>query len=320
MSAEPSPHWSVAPERGGVLGLRIMLGTYRWLGRPAVTLLLYPVVAYFWLTAWAPRRASHEYLARVRARLAELDRVPSEPLTTFRHLLQFGRAMLDKVAIWGGWFPLEAIEFDDPAQFHALRALEDGVLFIASHHGNVELLRGFGETHGLKVNAIVSTRNSPKLNRALSAVGPAALDRMIEVDSLGPDAVLKLEQHLRAGEHVAIVGDRVSARHKERSVYVPFLGRNAPLPEGPFVLASLLGCPVYLVFCTKIGRKYRLYIEPFAQRLVLPRKRRREALEEAVARYARALESHCLRAPTQWFNFFDFWDQGEEHRGPPPDA
>ena len=119
---------------------------------------------------------------------------------------------------------------------------------------------------------------------------------------------------------MAIVGDRVSARHKERSVYVPFLGRNAPFPEGPFVLASLLACPVYLVFCTKVGRKYRLYIEPFEERLVLPRGRRREALEEVIARYARALESHCLRAPTQWFNFFDFWEQGEGHRARQQDA
>jgi hypothetical protein len=29
-----------------------------------------------------------------------------------------------------------------------------------------------------------------------------------------------------------------------------------------------------------------------------------------VARYASRLEAHCLLAPTQWFNFFDFWDQG----------
>ncbi len=319
MSAEPSPHWSVAPERGGVFGLRLMFAAYRWLGRPGVTLLLYPAVTYYWLTAAAARRASRYYLARVRARLAELGRAAPEPLTTFRHMLEFGRAMLDKAAMWGGWLT-NVVEFDDRAQLDALRARGQGVLFIGSHHGNVEVLRGFGEAHGFNVNAIVSTRNSPKLNRALSAVSPSALDRMIEVDSLGPDAVLRLEQRLRAGEHIAIVGDRVSARHKERSIYVPFLGRNAPFPEGPFVLASLLACPVYLVFCTRVGRKYRLYVEPFAERLALPRTRRREALEDAVTRYARALESHCLRAPTQWFNFFDFWDQGAGENGPYRDA
>lgn len=287
-----------------------MFGTYRWLGRSVVILLLHPVVAYFCLTAAKPRRASRYYLERVRTRLREVGSTSPERLTTFNHILQFGKAILDKAAMWGGWFPEGAIEFDDQAQFEALRARRHGALFIGSHHGNLEMLRGFGETHGLKVNALVSTRHSPKLNHALSIVSPRAFDRMIQVDSLGPDAVIKLEERLRAGEHVAIVGDRVSVRHKDRSIYVPFFGRPAPFPEGPFVLASLLACPVYLVFCSKVGRKYRVFLEPFAESVALPRERRREALEQEVARYAQRLEAHCLLAPTQWFNFFDFWDQG----------
>jgi predicted LPLAT superfamily acyltransferase len=312
MSADPSQHWSVARERGGTLGLRLMFGAYRWFGRFAAVVLLYPVVAYFWLVADKPRRASRYYLGRVGARLTELGCAHPEALTTFNHILQFGKATLDKAAIWGGWFPKGGIEFDDPAQFEAVRARSQGALFIGSHLGNLELLRAFGESHGLKVNALVFTRNSPKLNRALSVASPRALDRMIQVDSLGPDAVMRLEARLRAGEHVAIVGDRVSVNHKERSVYAPFFGRPAPFPEGPFVLASLLACPVYLVFCSKVDRNYRVYLEPFAEPLELPRARRREALEQAVTRYAQRLEAHCLLAPTQWFNFFDFWDQAAE--------
>jgi predicted LPLAT superfamily acyltransferase len=309
MSARPPQHWAVARERGGVLGIRLMFAAYRRLGRFAAVLLLYPVVAYFWLTADKPRRASRYYLQRVRARLAELGRAPPARLTTFDHILQFGKATLDKGAIWAGWFAPDAIEFDDPAQFEALRARPHGALFIGSHLGNLELLRAFGQSHGLDVNALVFTRNSPKFNRALSIVSPRALERMIQVDSLGPDAVIRLEARLRAGEHVAIVADRVSVKHRQRSIYAPFLGRPAPFPEGPFVLASLLACPVYLVFCCKVGRKYRVFLEPFADPLEAPRERRREAFEHAVARYAERLEAHCLMAPTQWFNFFDFWDQ-----------
>ena len=80
-----------------------------------------------------------------------------------------------------------------------------------------------------------------------------------------------LRDKLAAGEHVAIVGDRVSVRHQERSLRVPFLGRPAPFPEGPFVLASLLECPVYLLFCFKIDGRYRMFLEPFADPFVLPR-------------------------------------------------
>jgi predicted LPLAT superfamily acyltransferase len=130
---------------------------------------------------------------------------------------------------------------------------------------------------------------------------------MIQVDSLGPDAIMKLQDRIRAGEHVAILGDRVSVRHQERSVYAPFMGHPAPFPEGPFVLASLLACPVYLLFCVKMGKTYTMVLEKFADPLELPRRERRTALENVIARYAERLEARCLLAPTQWFNFFDFW-------------
>ena len=235
-------------------------------------------------------------------------------LNTFNHVLEYGNAVLDKGALWAGAFPLDSVEFEDPQMAARFRDPDHGSLFIGSHLGNVELVRAYSDNRGLKVNPLVSTRHSPKFNRVLSVISPRALERMIEVDALGPDAVIKLQDKIRAGEHVAIVGDRVSVRHKERSINVPFLGRPAPFPEGPFVLASLLACPVYLLFCLRVGNKYKVIIEPFADPLELPRANRRAALERIIVRYAERLEAHCLLAPTQWFNFFNFWGQVGERR------
>ena len=229
-------------------------------------------------------------------------------------MLAFGNAVLDKVAMWADALPKRAIAVEDVAMLERFRGDSRGALFIGSHLGNLEVLRAFGDkVQGMKVNALVFTRHSPKFNRVLAAVSPATLERMIQVDSLGPDAVITLRDKLAAGEHVAIVADRVSVRHKERSLRAPFLGRPAPFPEGPFVLASLLECPVYLLFCLKVDGRYRVFIEPFADPLVLPRAGRQRALEDAIARYAARLEAHCLLAPTQWFNFFDFWGQAGGH-------
>ena len=73
---------------------------------------------------------------------------------------------------------------------------------------------------------------------------------------------------------------------------------------------------MYLLFCLRIGKRYRVFIEPFADPLVLPRAERRDALERAITQYARRLEERCLLAPTQWFNFFDFWERAEPTRTP----
>ena len=312
MSSERGEHWSVVRERGDVAGLRVMYAAYVLLGRWAFTLLLYPVVTYFYMTAPKACAASREYLERVRRRLRERRLTVRTQLSTFKHLLDFGNSVLDKVAMWAGAFPAARIEFADPQLFKRIRDSGRGAMFIGSHLGNLEVLRAYADVEqGLKVNALMLTRNSPKVNRLIAAIGPRALDRVIQIDSLGAESVVNLQDRVRAGEHVAIAADRLSVRHRDRSIHVPFLGRPAPFPEGPFILASLLACPVYLLFCLRIGKSYKVFIEPFADPLVLPRRQRHEALERAVAAYAARLEAHCLLAPTQWFNFFDFWEQAE---------
>ncbi len=302
-------HWAKVGERGGVWGMRFLFAAYRLLGRGVFTVLLYPVVAYFYITSASARHASHTYLEAVRTRLAAARRPIPPGMNGFHHVVAFGNALLDKLAMWAGALPASSLEFADAPvleQFTNGR----GVLFIGSHHGNLEVLRAFGEqVQGLKVNALVSTRNSPNFIRVMEAVSPQTLEHMIQVDSLGPETVIMLRDKLAAGEHVAVLADRVSVKHKERSIRAPFLGRPAPFPEGLFILASLLECPVYLLFCLKIGGKYRVSVEPFADPLVLPRAERRAALERAIVRYAERLEAHCLLAPMQWFNFFDFWGQ-----------
>ena len=72
---------------------------------------------------------------------------------------------------------------------------------------------------------------------------------------------------------------------------------------------------MYLLFCLKIGKRYRVFLEPFADPLVLPRAGRRARSSEHSA-LRRRLEARCLLAPTQWFNFFDFWERAEATRTP----
>jgi predicted LPLAT superfamily acyltransferase len=98
---------------------------------------------------------------------------------------------------------------------------------------------------------------------------------------------------------------------------VPFLGSGAPFPIGPIFLAHLLQCPVYLFFCVQDGQGYRVHMEPFAERLELPRQGREAAIRDWVARYAAAVEARCRETPFQWFNFYDFWGANQAEPVPP---
>ena len=95
-------HWSTLAERGGTLGLKFLFATYKTFGRRVFTILLYPVMTYFYLTAPQARRASKDYLRRVESLLESDARRPTRRLNSFKHFIQFGDAILDKTAMWAG--------------------------------------------------------------------------------------------------------------------------------------------------------------------------------------------------------------------------
>jgi predicted LPLAT superfamily acyltransferase len=303
-------HWSGLEERGATTGMKILFAAYRLFGRWVFRILLFPVMSYFYLTSTTARRASRKYLDRVQETRARLGGQPSPRLHGFRHFLQFGESILDKTAQWAGVRSRENINYVAPEIYAEIAGRERGGVFIGSHLGNLEALRAFGGLEqGLTVNALVFTRHSLKFMKFLEEANPRAVEHIIQVDTLGPESVIRLAQRIDAGEWVAMVADRTSISHGSRSLRCEFLGHPAWFPEGPFILASLLDCPVYFLFCLKKGRRYDVYLEKLAESLALPRASRREELQRVVTTYANRLEQRCLEFPYQWYNFFDFWQE-----------
>ena len=308
------PHWSRTPERGAQWGLNFMLWCYDTLGQPGFRLFLYPVIGYFWLTGRAQRRASAAYLARLEQFAAVQGlALPAEPRSSFRHFLRFGEAMLDKLAGWRGEIRPQQVEFMDEARPRLLQASGRGALILGSHLGDLELCRALGTAMGrVTINALVFTQHAERFNRLLKAANTQANLNLIPVTELGPATAILLKSKLEAGEWVVLVGDRTSVTRERKVVWADFLGVPAPFPQGPFALACVLGAPVYLLFGLRELGQFRVYFEPFAEGLTLPRRGREAALQQLVQRYAERLQHHCLKAPLDWFNFFDFWHLSDD--------
>ena len=286
-----------------------MLASYRLLGRTGFKALLYPVIGYFWLTGRRQRAASEQYLKRLEAFAASQQvALPPGPRTSFRHFLRFGEAALDKLAGWRGDIPRERVELVGREHHEAALASGRGLLLLGSHLGDLELCRALGTRDGqVRINALVFTRHAARFNALLRQVNPDAGINLIQVQEMGADTAILLKEKIEAGEWVVIVGDRTSVTREKRVVWADFLGAPAPFPLGPFALASVLACPVYLMFGLKEQGRFRVHFEPFAERLLLPRAEREAALRHWVQAYADRLQHHCLHAPLDWFNFFDFW-------------
>lgn len=310
-------HWSQLEERGVLFGLRFMLAAYRLLGRKGFLLFLYPVTAYFFLSNTVARRASQQFLNRVYAdkRGKVWFQKPPDHWATFQHIFAFGEATMDKLAAWVGDINESNVRVENIDVFESLIEDGRGGLIIVSHMGNSEVSRALG-TRRLrgKINALVHTKHSGNFNRLLRQMNPDSAVDLIQVTDVNPSVAMMLSEKIARGEFVVIAGDRTpavqeSSESTSRYSWIPFLGYPAPFPQGPFILANLLKCPVLTMFCTKQSGKYTIAFEKFAEKVLLPRNARGDAMDHYIAQYVRHLENHCCATPYQWFNFFDFWNQ-----------
>lgn len=308
-----STHWAQQQEVKGLWGMRLMLLVWRLLGRKAFSLLLYPVVGVYWLTASTARKASQSWIRRVRAQLiARRMPVPSN-LISYQHFLRFGGAMLDKIASWRGELHLGRDVVFAPGAEETLNVSDPrGKLLLASHLGDVEACRALAQLQGSKtINALVFSDNAQRFKKIMEEMAPQAGLNLLPVNDIGPDTAILLKEKLDRGEWIAIVGDRIAVTTQRggewRVCWSRFMGQVAPFPQGPFILASILRCPVDLIFALRQQEKLRIHCEPFSDPLLLPRATRQQALQNTVDRYAERLEHYALQSPLDWFNFFDFW-------------
>ena len=309
-------HWSRLAERGSALGLRSLIAVYRLLGDRAARGLLRLIVFWHWVFGRRARAASRAYLERLFA-FSGGRTPPPTAANTYRHLLAFANSALDKVAGWRGRIAYADLDFPGRPQLEALQAEGRGALLLGAHLGNLEMLRALATSHAqVTINAVVYTAHAQRFTETLAASSERFRLNLLHVPTFGPDTAILLREKIERGEFLVIVGDRTPPAENGRVVSADFLGAPALFPQGPYVLAALLECPVYFFACVRERDGFHVHLAPFAERIELPRKTRQSALAEWARRYAQALETLCLRTPLQWFNFFDFW-QAASPENPP---
>ena len=301
---EPA-RWSSLQERGAYWGMRTLAVIYRILGRHICLAAMFPVIVYFFATGGVQRRASRDYLEH--AWQVGLSKQRPTLWLSFRHFLSFGVSVLDKLSAWTTHVPhiwpgpsLQLLEHVETSG--------QGIVVITAHLGNPEVIRALGALSGrVPVNVLMHTEHAKLFNRLLKELSPTSPVRAFPVTKVGIDTAIVLSEAIAKGEWVVIAGDRVPVSEEGRVVEVPFLGQVAQFPQGPFILASLLKAPAYLLFCVREGTGFRVHFSKFAELIELPRADRIGAIRRYASQYARSLESRIAETPLQWFNFYSFW-------------
>ena len=114
----------------------------------------------------------------------------------------------------------------------------------------------------------------------------------------------KVRAAIGAGRAVALLVDRA---YPEDRVLVPFFGLPTPFLRSPALLARFCRCPILPGFFlrSRDGSYFNIWGEPLSAN---PSVSPDEDARRIMTRVAADLESVIRRHPTQWFNFYRFWN------------
>ena len=299
--------WLSRRERGTVLGIRAAFRLATLFGRPATKPFIACLAMWYRLFDRRASRVSREWLQRATGR-------PAGFWAVYHHLRTFAQVTLDKVFLLTGRTKSLVFTRTGNELLAAQRATGRGAVLLGAHLGSYEAMRAGGDDDDFKIKILGYFANSRMINSLLEDLNPAQAAQVIDISEDPVGVMARVQESLERGEFVASLADRTGLN--DRAAEATFFGDTARFSTGPFLLASILRCPVYLVFGIYRGpNRYELHCERFADRIDVPRRDRDGALRQWVQRYASRVEEHARKAPENWFNFFDFWATAPLHDG-----
>lgn len=221
-----------------------------------------------------------------------------------RVFFEYGRATIDVWRLRSQAFSPRITTFDSDAELLGrLRSGGKGFLLVTGHIGNWEMgavtLRG----HGL-VPAVVG---QPELDPHVHAMRQQLRERLgVESIDIGSSmaTAFRVREAIEKGRAVALLVDRA---YPEDRVLVPYLGRPTPFLRSPALLARFCDCPLVSGFFLRNpdGTYRNVWGAPIrADRSLSPDE---DALR-VMTRIAGELGEVVRANPTQWYNFYRFWD------------
>lgn len=300
--------WSEASEKGGAWLMHITSFLYGILGHRFVHFLCYFIAFYYYLLARTAKACSKQYQLIYQEYCKSLGLRPKE-FSTYSHILNFSHMVVDKLAIWKGNITEKDFVREDIDQLISIHKPGQGAIFISSHFGNIEVIRGLGKkVSRISYSSLIYTQNSKKIFSVLKRFDPEVEKNIIPVEKVGPEMGVRLEKKIEEGEWLFCMGDRVTVQ-SDKTISLSLLGKPVDIPQGPFLLSYILSAPeIYAIHCFRENEKYRIKLKNITPTIPKTRANRAEFITTVAENYLRELETHIILNPSQWFNFYKYWN------------
>ena len=228
-------------------------------------------------------------------------RLKSAWKTYVNHCL-FGQVVVDRFAMYAG--KRFNIEIEGQEHFDSLVAKEEGIVQLSAHIGNYEIAGYTLVSEDKRFNALVFAGEKASVMRNRNRMFANTNINMIAVS---PDMshLFEIDKALADGGIVSMPADRINGSQK--CIEHDFLGAKARFPLGPFSVATTRGLDVLAVNVMKSSlTTYKIYVAPLHYDKGATRQ---EQIKQLSLAYVAELERRVLQYPTQWYNYFEFWEE-----------
>lgn len=306
----PTPQAEESPKSNSDTGGRKWAGTTMgnsWMHKKLISILrhidvrfLYAFVDIFvipvCLLTMSSRRTAYRYFRKRHG----YGRAHAAWATYVNHC-KFGAAVVDKFAMFAG--KKFDIKIEGYEHFAELEKRAEGFVQLSSHIGNFEIAGFTLKSEQKTIHALVFGGEKESVmaqrNRLLSQHNIVLVPTREDMSH-----IFALNNALADGHIVTMPADRIVGSTK--SVEVNILGAKAKLPVGPFLTPAMRGLDVLAVNVMKTCTKgYTIFISRLEYDHSAPRN---EQVKQIANAYAAQLDKMLKMYPTQWYNFFDFWN------------
>ena len=265
--------------------------------------ILYLFVAIFVIPVCLVLNPSRGIAYRYFRRRIGYGRLKSAWKTYVNHCL-FGQVVVDKFAMYAGkQFDVE-IENYNEFTTRASRK-EEGFVQLSAHIGSYEIAGYTLAVEGKSFNALVFAGEKASVMQNRDKMFAGTNIKMIAIQQ-DMSHLFEIDKALTDGGIVSMPADRINGSQK--CIEHDFLGAKAKFPLGPFSVATMRGLDVLAVNVMKdslLG--YKIYVTPLAYDKEASRQ---EQIRQLSSAYVAELEKRVRQYPTQWYNYFEFWQEG----------
>ena len=222
-------------------------------------------------------------------------------LHVVNNFFHMGQVVLDRFAAYSGK-PFQVVYTDFSVYERQTAVQDEPLLLLSSHVGNYEMI-GYMLPTPKPMKVLVFGGESDTVMHHRGRLFDASNIEMVPVKE-DLSHLFILDGAITRGEIVSLPADRPFGSRKV--LRLPFLGREAAFPAGPFTMAVRRDVKgILAAYAIKEARrKYRIILD----KIEMPAEGSdREKALSLASQYVSSLEKVARQWPGQWYNFYDFW-------------